>query len=742
VKKSELVLNKSEILIFDEWYQGLEWLFNESQSLQHLFWKLNRFFIREKTSNKKLENCYLKYLKNIFGKNQEILSDFKQHKTVEFKLSLNKKQQKIIDSWLDDLQWVWNKGLELLLEYHHFKYYDWLFKELDKQDISKEKIRKCYLKFSKKSAFSATCQIATRDENFCSPSNLNLEKPRLKSDNHLGLSGYITKTRYAEIPQVKRLPSAFIKGTLKHLADAWSPYKNKKLTNRYKPKFKSQKRDDRLDTLYTLQPETITLESNRVKCPASQQLGKLKVVNKGLLKRWKKEVNPRTLKICRRPSGYYLQLTGEFVKSQVKNSDKACGLDVGLEYIYYDDAEHCVNPPKYYRQAQKKLAKLQRQINSKQEKRTLLFIQSATPEQITEKIPNFGIKTAESLVAAQPKTWKVLIQELLGEYPQPITKEKLGELTVKANHKATKLKFQLTPTSQREKKLQKRLAKQHEKIKLQRRNFNHKLSTYRIRTYGGIAVEDISISNLNKRPKVRKSADGKGYERNNSQAKSGLNKSFADAALGQLLTMIEQKSANVLDENLEAREFVKVKPHYTSQDCPECGFRQKKSLSQRTHRCQKCGYTTARDHAAAENIKAKADFVRSYRTCVRKVTPVEPDKEQVVKQELTSSEVRHRGVAPTTLKTLPRESNICADQELFEKSSLKKQAQTLSRKASEPPLDEQSIVANPESLTQSDVESKKRATQNDQNSISESNSRRSSQFDDSVQLELDLWSQQ
>ncbi|MBC6417949.1 MAG: transposase [Prochloron sp. SP5CPC1] len=36
-------------------------------------------------------------------------------------------------------------------------------------------------------------------------------------------------------------------------------------------------------------------------------------------------------------------------------------------------------------------------------------------------------------------------------------------------------------------------------------------------------------------------------------------------------------------------EIRSVAPHFTSQDCSQCGHRQKKSLSQRTHQCVKCG---------------------------------------------------------------------------------------------------------------------------------------------------------
>nr|WP_248277577.1 transposase [Brasilonema sp. UFV-L1] len=47
-----------------------------------------------------------------------------------------------------------------------------------------------------------------------------------------------------------------------------------------------------------------------------------------------------------------------------------------------------------------------------------------------------------------------------------------------------------------------------------------------------------------------------------------------------------------------------VEPHYTSQQCPQCGIMVKKSLSTRTHTC-KCGCVLQRDYAAAINILRK-----------------------------------------------------------------------------------------------------------------------------------------
>ncbi len=50
---------------------------------------------------------------------------------------------------------------------------------------------------------------------------------------------------------------------------------------------------------------------------------------------------------------------------------------------------------------------------------------------------------------------------------------------------------------------------------------------------------------------------------------------------------------------------VAVPPHFTSQECSNCGQTVKKSLSVRTHKCPHCGYIADRDHNAARNILAK-----------------------------------------------------------------------------------------------------------------------------------------
>ncbi|WP_186227728.1 RNA-guided endonuclease InsQ/TnpB family protein [[Scytonema hofmanni] UTEX B 1581] len=54
------------------------------------------------------------------------------------------------------------------------------------------------------------------------------------------------------------------------------------------------------------------------------------------------------------------------------------------------------------------------------------------------------------------------------------------------------------------------------------------------------------------------------------------------------------------------REIIAVPPHFTSQECSNCGARVQKSLSTRTHSCPHCGHTEQRDVNAAKVILSRA----------------------------------------------------------------------------------------------------------------------------------------
>ena len=79
---------------------------------------------------------------------------------------------------------------------------------------------------------------------------------------------------------------------------------------------------------------------------------------------------------------------------------------------------------------------------------------------------------------------------------------------------------------------------------------------------------------------------------------SYLAKSIADVSWNQFTQFLTYKAEEA------GRKLGIVNPAYTSQNCSQCGDRKAKSLSERSHRCQICGYTAHRDVNAAKNVLA------------------------------------------------------------------------------------------------------------------------------------------
>ncbi len=73
-------------------------------------------------------------------------------------------------------------------------------------------------------------------------------------------------------------------------------------------------------------------------------------------------------------------------------------------------------------------------------------------------------------------------------------------------------------------------------------------------------------------------------------------KSISDAGWYQFTQWLEY-FGKIWDKTVIA-----VNPNYTSQDCSNCGYRVKKSLSTRTHKCRRCHTEICRDTNAALNI--------------------------------------------------------------------------------------------------------------------------------------------
>lgn len=144
----------------------------------------------------------------------------------------------------------------------------------------------------------------------------------------------------------------------------------------------------------------------------------------------------------------------------------------------------------------------------------------------------------------------------------------------KGQRKLAKLKIG-TPERRKQGKV---VAKIHQKIGNQRKDFCHKESTKIINQYQYICIEDLN---------VRKMIEG-----------SFFAKSITDASWNQFRQFLTYKAAEA------GRKLGLVNPAYTTQECSKCKHREEKKLSERMHCCSQCGYTTTRDLNAAQNILA------------------------------------------------------------------------------------------------------------------------------------------
>ncbi len=123
-----------------------------------------------------------------------------------------------------------------------------------------------------------------------------------------------------------------------------------------------------------------------------------------------------------------------------------------------------------------------------------------------------------------------------------------------AKRKATKKKG-----SRSRRKLAKREGREHQRIARARRDHAFKTSHILVRTGKRVFFyEDLNLKGLSKRNKAKQDDEGK-YLPNGQSAKSGLNKSWLDAAFGQFFEVL-----GVVAGKAQAK-VVQVDPAYTSQ---------------------------------------------------------------------------------------------------------------------------------------------------------------------------------
>ena len=128
--------------------------------------------------------------------------------------------------------------------------------------------------------------------------------------------------------------------------------------------------------------------------------------------------------------------------------------------------------------------------------------------------------------------------------------------------------------SNRRRKARILVAKAHEQIRNQRRDFHFKLANQLLKYYGVIYIEKLK----------------------SWRTFRTLNKSMRDVAWFGFFEILKAKAEEA------GREVIEVPARNTSQLCSRCGVKVPKDLSIRIHSCPSCGLTIDRDYNAALNI--------------------------------------------------------------------------------------------------------------------------------------------
>ncbi len=120
------------------------------------------------------------------------------------------------------------------------------------------------------------------------------------------------------------------------------------------------------------------------------------------------------------------------------------------------------------------------------------------------------------------------------------------------------------------------VAKVKRRIRRKVLDYQHKLTTWLVKTYDAVFVEDLNVQGM---------LQGDGNARNKQ-----------DAAWRQFIQLLEYKG------DLYGTHVVQIEAGGTTKECARCGVETAKPIWVREHSCPACGFETDRDANAAMNV--------------------------------------------------------------------------------------------------------------------------------------------
>jgi transposase len=557
------------------------------------------------------------------------MSQLKHIKTLEFKLSLNTTQAAMVDSWLDVQRWVWNRGLRLLKEFEAFSHYN----EHDE-------------------AYAPCCPVPWEYRWLPNDGKNEWRDPVI-------VRSYDHKWRPVPLPLItesfpgQRSTRPAQCPLLQHLFEQDKPSSKGTLTAKVE-------KGEIIRTwpsvqAYRCKPHLLTLlENTPMTSGGVMRKGKLTQPRK---RDWKHAIS-EAMQHSSNPKLIESSVAAKITQTTVKKLTKA------WERYFYrkkDALGRLAGCPQFKptkgNRALKTISNENPGVFFKQGRVITLPGMGKTlgplnVKGLDRRWPDNVAITAYRIMREPSGYYLLLVGELPSEVPKPTTKvagldagivhilnDDAGHHTDIPSPLKRRLKKikRLSRKAARQQKGSKNQAKTyadlaltHEKVRRDRKGWHHKISTFAVRKYAGIAVEDLKLANMTRRPKAKPNADGTGYEHNMAKAKAGLNRAMLDAGIGGLYAMMESKS------KVFGREFVRVPPQYTSQTCNVCGEVNKASrLTQSKFVCVGCGHTENADTNAARNIRDIAFPEQSgrYLALAGEFKPVELASVPTVKQE-------------------------------------------------------------------------------------------------------------